>query len=536
MKAKHQNYFNSLASLNMTQKWFRLCIITLLILAIYFRLGNIDQKFYTYDETYTSLRISGYTKPEVEREISGRVMSFEEYQKYQKPNLEKNVTDTVKGLALEESQLTPLYFIIAKFWADWVGSSVAAVRSLSAFISLLAFPCLFWLCRELFEKPITIWSAIILFAVSPVPIIYAQNARPYSLWIVSILLSSATLLRAMRVNNWRSWSFYAITVITGLYTHLYSVLVVIAQGCYVLAMEGFRFSKAFKAYMVAFVVGLVAFLPWLIILIIYPTPPLDWTQVKYTLPSVLGIWSGVISRTFLDLGFGRGSSLTAKFAVTPFILLILALVFYSIYFLCRKAPQRISFFILALILSISLPLFTADLILGKRLATSRHTIPSIVGIMLSVAYLVSTQIALTFNNKWQRKFWSSILATLLAMGILSCAVSAQSTTWWTRSPDSRECYPIEAQLVNQAYRPLIISDDRISIHLIVFGYLLDPKVRFRWSSQPEISGISKGFSDVFLFLPSDTLKKMAETKYDSKAELVCSSLWKMTKSKGVKGT
>lgn len=40
-----------------------------------------------------------------------------------------------------------------------------------------------------------------LIAVSPFHVLYAQEAREYSLWTVTILLSSAALLRAMRVKT-----------------------------------------------------------------------------------------------------------------------------------------------------------------------------------------------------------------------------------------------------------------------------------------------------------------------------------------------
>ena len=89
----------------------------------------------------------------------------------------------------------PLYYVINRIWGKIFGTSILAMRSLPAIISLLAFPCIHWLCLELFEESITGSVAIALIAVSPFHLAYAQEARQYSLWVVITLLSSEALLR-----------------------------------------------------------------------------------------------------------------------------------------------------------------------------------------------------------------------------------------------------------------------------------------------------------------------------------------------------
>jgi uncharacterized membrane protein len=133
-------------------------------------------------------------------------------QKYQRINPEKDLTDTLKALVIDQPEHPPLYYVIVRFWVQWFGNSVAVTRSLSALISLLTFPCVYWLCLELFGSPMTGWMAIALMAVSPFHVVYAQEAREYSLWIVMILLSSAAFLRAIRLQTRLSWGIYAATV------------------------------------------------------------------------------------------------------------------------------------------------------------------------------------------------------------------------------------------------------------------------------------------------------------------------------------
>ena len=76
------------------------------------------------------------------------------------------------------------------------------------------------------------WMAIALMTISSFHVLYAQEARPYSLWTVTILLSSWVLLRALRLKTQVSWGIYAVTLALGFYTHLYSLFVSIGHGIY----------------------------------------------------------------------------------------------------------------------------------------------------------------------------------------------------------------------------------------------------------------------------------------------------------------
>jgi uncharacterized membrane protein len=56
----------------------------------------------------------------MQQDFPGKTISVEDLQrKYQQINPEKTWLDTVKGLATEEPQLSPLYFILARFWVQF---------------------------------------------------------------------------------------------------------------------------------------------------------------------------------------------------------------------------------------------------------------------------------------------------------------------------------------------------------------------------------------------------------------------------------
>lgn len=226
----------------------RVIIILAIVLGIFFRWVNLDKQLYWYDEVLTTLRISGYLQPQFSQEVSEKnLVSVEELQQYQRLSPDKSLIDTFKALA-GNAEHPPLYYLMARFWAQLFGTSISAMRSLPASISLLVFPCIYWLCWELFQSRTVGWIAVALTSVSPICIFYAQEARQYSLWSVIILLSSTTLLRAIRLKTQRSWALYAASIILALYTHLLSLLWVIAQGIYVLAVERFRLTETLKAY------------------------------------------------------------------------------------------------------------------------------------------------------------------------------------------------------------------------------------------------------------------------------------------------
>jgi uncharacterized membrane protein len=84
---------------------------------------------------------------------------------------------------------------------------------------VLALPCMYWLCLELFESSVTAWLVVAIIAISPFQIVYAQEARPYSLFVMLILLSSAVLLRGRRLTTNSSWAIYAVTLVVEFYSN-----------------------------------------------------------------------------------------------------------------------------------------------------------------------------------------------------------------------------------------------------------------------------------------------------------------------------
>ncbi|MEH1922562.1 glycosyltransferase family 39 protein [Nostoc sp.] len=541
--------------LKLTPSWLRFLIIFLLAMGILFRFFNLDGKVYWHDETYASLRISGYTKTEAKQQLfNNRVIGGESFTQFQGANPEKSLNDTIMSLAKQDPQHPPLYYIIARLWMEVFGNSVTAIRSLSACISLLVFPCVYWLCRELFNVPLSVSGvampaagvAIALMAISPIHLVYAQEAQEYILWLVTILLSSASLLQAMRVEDelgkerhrsdlFAIWSIYAVTLAISLYTFLWSVFVALAHGIYVMIVARFQFTETVRTYLIASMVGFLAFMPWITVVIgdfFQFLISADKTTSQSSLMTVFPFLIMQLSRIFFDINLTSENSL--NYLITP---IFLTLVGYAIYFLCRTTNYKVWSFIITLIIVPALPLIMPDLIAGViRSSIEPYLIPAYLGIQLAVAYLLTTQI---YNGSLShRSIWHTIMSLVIICGLISFKVSSQAETWWNKGMNYGN--PQVAQIINQATRPLLISDALGNNYGNVFSlsYLLEPKVRFLLVNNQKIPKIPNGFTDVFLLNPSDPWRETIEKKYKLKTDIVYSddyySIWKLTKNRNLR--
>uniref|UniRef100_B8HV82 Glycosyl transferase family 39 n=1 Tax=Cyanothece sp. (strain PCC 7425 / ATCC 29141) TaxID=395961 RepID=B8HV82_CYAP4 len=488
--------------------WLTILFTTILLIGVFFRVVNLDNKPIWVDETHTFSVISGYADSEVIEKFSSQTpVDVKTFLKYQYPNPDKNLGDFFYKLYTDVHP--PLYFLIARTFVSWFGDSVTVLRSASAFLSILTLPAIYWLCLELFQSSLVSQVATVLFCVSPFQVLYAQEARPYSLFTLVILLSGASLLWTTRTKRRLPWFIYSASVALGLYSQFFFLFVIFGYFGYVFTVESFRFTKRARSFLLANLAGFIAFLPWLITVVIHLSSfkyKSSWI-INHTL-SILGavrLWSENISLSFVDpraseyFGFGR----FGFYFLIPFIII---LVVYSLYFLCTKTPKRVYLFVITLVASTALPLIAADLILGgNRQIWPRYLIPCFLGVQISVSYLLATK---TFSlepshTNRKRRLWLLITAALLTAGIFFSSVIAQANTWWNKYGGGVTIQI--AQLVNQAEHPLVIVNR--SRPSAVLYYEFKPDVRLQFVSEQKLEvDPSQMDGSVFLLNPSDALK------------------------------
>lgn len=501
---------------------FKLVLILVIVVGIALRLINLEQKVYWKDEVFTSLRVSGYTEQDVTETLyKGHVLSLEDLQKYQKTNLFSNPIGTVYGLAKEEAQLPPLYFLIVKLWVSLFGNSVLVTRSLSAILSIISCFIIYLLCRELFELKIIAWIGMALMAVSPFHILYSQVARPYSLWLLTSLLSSWMLLRALRINKTPAWGFYSLTISLGLYTSPFSLFGSVGQGLYVYFRENFKISRIVKRYLVSLFWGILTFSPWLLIILLryhQIKGKTNWSSSSYSngILELVFNWFRNITRLFID--FGPLNYNFSYFYENPFWFLvsmtpIILLVTYSIYSLCLKTKKSTWLFIILWIASTSFPLIFTDLLLGgKRSGTARYLLPSYLGLQISVAYFLATQ-AVNGMTILKPKIWQAITVCLCCIGLLSSIYISPQLFWWNNDPSRYWQNPEIVQTINNSPNSLVISDV-IWDQIMTLSYSLSPDVKYQLVRQYKNQKLPDNFSHYFLYKPSQKLQNTFQQNHN----------------------
>lgn len=476
-----------------------LAIVTV-ILGIFFRTTHIDQKVYWHDEVFTSIRASGYTAEEITPAVfSGIPLPSETLLQYQRLNPERNWGDTWRALTANPEH-PPLYFLLARLWMQLFGSHVTVIRSLSVLFSLLAFPALYWLCQELFNTPAISWLTIGLFAVSPFFVLYAQEARQSSLWTLTTLLSTAALLRALRVQSWLSWALYAATVALNLYTFLLSVMVLLGHGVMVLRQRPFSW-RSMQQFLLSSLIGVLTFTPWILVLIQHWLSfqvKTAWTNVSPSKLQLIQLWGLHFSSNFAD--FGTPLAHLYTYIVPPIVLLLLG---YAGWILYRQASPQIW---LPIFLLVGLPvllLILPDILLGgQRSSHTRYFVPMLIGAQLAVAYLLNY--LLYHTSGLHRQVGRGLLAVLLTAGILSCSLIWRAETWWNKGISYGN--PAAAAVLNQLDRPVVISSlgDTTLGNVISLSHLVNDRVRFQLTIDPAVPEISNR-GDSFLFYPTEAL-------------------------------
>jgi uncharacterized membrane protein len=480
--------------------WLRYFVIALLVIGIFFRFLNLDRKLYWYDEIYTSLGIAGYSRTELIREVvTGEVIDAAFLQRYQHLTPERDWGDTWHALK-SIPEMPPLYFLLTRLWVQIWGNSIAHIRSLSAVFGVLALPCLAWFCWELFRSAAVTWVGVGLMAIAPFHILYAQEARPYSLWTVTILLSSAALLWSIRATQRHRWVVYGLTVALGFYTQLLFALVALAHGCYVAIIERVIQKRSLNAtvwsYLMATLGGLLAFTPWIIVLIDKAermNSRADSLKKAGSIVLLLQAWGDNIGRSLVGFGF------------TPINIILSVGVIYLLHFLYHRVPKRSALLLLLLIgipfLSFAIP----DIFLGGRgSARTRYLIPCYLGLQITLAYLLTTQIL--WGKALMQKISRAVLIALTVIWIAVAVVSSQSYLWWNKSFTKSDYVPIVVSLINQAEKPLVISDGN-EIEVLVLSYNLAPKVKLQLVDNPTQLRIPQGFDSLFLLNPSKKLRR-----------------------------
>jgi len=478
-------------------------VILFVAFGAWLRLAHLDAKVYWHDEAHTSLRIFGYPFKDLMRDtFTGEILTVDALQRYQRPRADKGLGDTLALLA-QRPEHGPVYYLLAHFWARWCERPQVGARAVSAVVSLLLMPLMYLLAWELFQDRRAAGLVAALVSVSPLHLLYAQEAREYALWAVVTAGSSLALLRAARTGTKRAWRRYTLTLVVGLYSHLLILAVVLGHGLYLVTSEPGR-RRSLKPYALALAIAGIVFAPWASLLWIHSHAIHDvtgWMSRDLGLAGLARAWLQQLGRLFFDFPSGGYWWLPS--------VAVLAAAGYTVRGSARSDAGR---FVMTLVAVCAAVVILPDVVAGgRRSAEARYLMPVWLGLQLMVADAASR--ALRTPERTLRALACGAVVVVVLGGVMSCLAISWSETWWTKGVSYFN--PELARIINRGDRPLVVSSNGETNpgDVLSLSYLLEPKVRLILADYGHVPEIPAGFSDVFLFNPGWEIQAGLRARY-----------------------
>jgi uncharacterized membrane protein len=505
------------------------CVFIAVVFGIFFRFYHIDRKVFWDDEIFSAIRIAGYSEQTVikaaaEARTAGELQAILHSDTSRRRN---SLLATLSGLINEEPQHTPMYFVLGHLWSSVFGDSVKNLRLFSAVLGVLALPAMFWLCAELYGSARAGWIGTALLATAPIAVLYSQEMRDYELWTVAILLTGASLLRAMRLQTVRSWILFAVLLAFSLYVFVLSIFIALGFAVFV-ALSSWKNQRIMRYACASFAAAVFLFSPWLAVI------ALKIGEVNRGMSTLFTHRYGVsyiMQRSFgsLRLNFFDYNAQSTGLNLILSIL-VFALFAYAMYFLRRKSSFRTWGFVLALMLPATIPLIVHDLLFSGMLTVqTRYFTPAFLAADLALVGLFDAVLDSSMTGAvMQARTWNVIFVAVLLGRISSCAISSQATSWWN---DFDEHSITLARTINASPRPVFLSDNYISYVLSVAEYLRpDVPVNVRSAcylctsavitaqADRDFSAELRVSTDVYALGPSQTLQTGLESSLNHSAK------------------
>ncbi|MEM8806614.1 MAG: glycosyltransferase family 39 protein [Cyanobacteria bacterium P01_G01_bin.38] len=507
-------------------------IIFAVVLGGVFRLSNLSGKVYWHDETYTALYATGHDNSEaVNAMFDGQVKTAADVLRFQTVTPGRGLGATVRQLADNDAQHPPLYYLATRLLMYGIRDPIWATRLVAAIAGILVIPAVYWLSLELFNSSVTASVTMALVAVSPFQYLYAQEAREYSFWTLSIVLASTALLKALRKNSLLSWLTYAAVLTVSLYACILMFLVMASHSVYVVWQTFMgqtlnwqpRHSKVLRNFALSVGASLLLFVPWLQFIAKSGVNAVSWTAEPMPMMALVKIWAGNLSRLFFDLNLDTTDPL---FYSIPPVLLALGLISYTLIWAIRYLPKSALIF-LALLGGITLLTFVGpDLVVGgRRSSVSRYLIPTYLSLQLMVAYLLAQKL----SARRARLFWRGTLVSVIMVGLISCAVSLPADTWWHKK--NSHLNPEVVRVINRASNSLLISSPYHANlgELFSLCHLLDPGQKLLLFQENDLPTIPDGFDKIFVFnISKQARNQFAQTtNYEVTPAYEAGRLWQL---------
>lgn len=558
-------------------------IAGLVLLGVALRLYGLEQKIVWHDEVATRVLAAGATMAaQTQGLYHAQVLTAGQVLQYQQVQQSTSVLALIADLAQHDPQHPPLYYVLAKVWVDLWGDSVYALRTLSVLFSGLGLLAMYWFVRELAASRRAALTAMLLMGVSPLFILYGQEAREYALWTLTLLLSSTALLRALRVSRTvptlleqnklglaasikdhvgesarsvkvralsevqRAWLLYGCSLLVAVYTSLSTLSLILVQILYVALVTRLQWSRTLYGFIVSLsAVGLLC-LPWALnllrnfeafsasmawssVIVIPRTAVLRILSLNVT-RNVFDFWPEVVQDQWLPIA--------ASVACVTVIVVACVWVF-------RHTRRETRLYLLLLLVLPTSMLLLPDLLFGGiRSSNARYLMPVWLAVVAVLAIALDRALTLAARALERERsgcgqgVYSSrqgVVGILLCLAVL-CLVAlpmatnilhAQQQAPWTKSLSIS--LPEVAKIINQSANPLMIGNQERHHpgNLFALANLLKPETKMQLLPIALESSwrLPAHKGDVFLYSPTDQFRRALEKNNQVKSILVFEDLF-----------
>lgn len=481
------------------------------------RFAHLDRNLVWHDEVYTKIFTSGYASEDWNDGLyTGAVFPVAQVRRFQQPAPDRTVADTVRSLARDEPQHPPLYYLLARVWTGAFGAGYASLRALSGVLSLLAWPAMWWLALELFGSRRAAWTAVALLAVSPFFVLYAQEAREYTLWGVWTLWSCAALLWAIRITEQRApparlaaaWGLFAACTVAGLYTSFSTSAVILAQLAYLAFRVRLRPTRVAGWSLAAMALAALLFVPWAWTLLGHFEAfqaSMRWSSlIVVPRGELLATLALNLSRAVVDVSFGYDHA-GAVVAVAAAV----GLSGWALADVARHASRERAALPLLLVAVPIAMLLGPDLLFGGiRSVSARYLTPALLALLPCLAFLAA-------RPRDPDRAWPWAAGALVAVGLLSCVHNARQDVVWTKGISAH--LPEVAAEINGSEAPLVVGN-RERHHpgnLLALSNLLrdDASMQFLPVEQWDSYTLPRErFDAIYLYSPTDPWRRELEAR------------------------
>ncbi len=479
----------------------------LVVIGAAMRFVKLDDKEFWNDECFTALVLSGHTASELKEHIASKPVQIADLTKFRIVNEGNDVPSLLRVIGEDEPGHAPLFYFIEYLFCMAFGSTPFTMRLACAIISVTTLPIIFWLAFETYKSRVIATLTTALAALSPLLIYYAQEARDYSLGILFMTLSSASLFYALRTSKRGAWIGYASTLIVGLYSWLFMTVVIAGHVVYVTLSQGRRL-QVWRPFALSVASSGLFFAPWLMFLSKHLSDfkkAYDWLQPSLTPSELLTVWLAIPYKAFALFGFK-----TPKLGS----LLLFTTVFECAATAMAAIPFRNPKYLHLSIIVLWIIVFAGQDLLsgGARSAVFRYQTV----IIFSVLILFPTLI----ESLWRRNRVTKILALLtiafiFGVELLSDNYMLNCKIWPDKAIKMRFTYPIVERMNKENAAALVAEEQSINLtELLDLSYKLHPDCQliFRTTAAPQ--PIPKTFQTLYLWNPSPNLEAELKSQYE----------------------